>query len=146
MLTPTTNLPDDLMASGTVLAISSTFSAGAALDVELPPPLPPESPPLAQPDNVRAPVAANTATARQIFNRFRQAVEHHVFPQVGRVTVSVGFVSTHEGSAVEILGHADQALYYAKEHGRNQVCHYDELIGSGRLKKQTQAHDEVELF
>lgn len=90
--------------------------------------------------------SATLATAGQIFNRFRQAVEHHVFPQVGRVTVSVGFVSTHEGSAVEILGHADQALYYAKEHGRNLVCHYDELIGTGQLKRQTQAHEEVELF
>ncbi len=90
--------------------------------------------------------SATLATARQIFNRFRQAVEHHDFPQVGRVTVSLGFVSTYEGSAVEILGHADQALYYAKEHGRNQVCHYDELISAGRLKKQEQEHAEVELF
>jgi len=90
--------------------------------------------------------AATLETARQIFNRFRQAVEKHDFPQVGRVTVSLGFVSTREGSAVEILGHADQALYYAKEHGRNQVCHYHELIDSGLLKNHSKAHDEVELF
>lgn len=67
MLTPMTSFPDDLMASGTVLAMASTFSAGAALVVEdfsLP-----ESEPLAHPDNARAPVATNTAANRQILVR-----------------------------------------------------------------------------
>lgn len=90
--------------------------------------------------------SASLETARQIFNRFRMAVETHAFPQVGRVTVSLGFVSTRHGSSVEILGHADQALYYAKEHGRNQVCHYDELVKAGDLQPQAAAHDDVELF
>ena len=90
--------------------------------------------------------SATLETARQIFNRFRLAVESHAFPQVGRVTVSVGFVSTRHGSSVEILGHADQALYYAKEHGRNQVCYYDELIQTGQLQRQTPVYDEIELF
>ena len=44
-----------------------------------------------------------------------------------------------------ILGHADQALYYAKTHGRNQVCHYDELVLSGELQSQV-SHDGVEFF
>ena len=61
------------------------------------------------------------------------------------VTVSIGFVGTALGLPVEILGQADQALYYAKEHGRNQVCFYDDLIASGDLVTQV-AHDDVELF
>src|SRR3989344_3522993 len=67
------------------------------------------------------------------------------FPQVGQVTVSLGFVSTMQGSPVEILGQADQALYYAKEHGRNQVCFYDDLVASGQLAAKV-ANDDVELF
>ena len=83
--------------------------------------------------------------AHKVFNRFRLAVQEYPFPQVGQVTVSIGFVGTALGLPVEILGKADQALYYAKEHGRNQVCFYDDLIASGDLVTQV-AHDDVELF
>lgn len=83
--------------------------------------------------------------AHKVFNRFRTTVEEYNFPQVGRVTVSLGFVSTTRGSPVEILGQADQALYYAKEHGRNQVCYYEDLINSGQLAAKV-ANDDVELF
>lgn len=66
--------------------------------------------------------------------RFRQNVERHRFPQVGLVTVSLGFTDySPEESPVEILGHADRALYYAKTHGRNQVWHYGALIEQGLL-------------
>lgn len=85
------------------------------------------------------------STAHKVFNRFRLAVQEYHFPQVGQVTVSLGFVSTTRGSPVEILGQADQALYYAKEHGRNQVCFYDDLVASGQLATKV-ANDDVELF
>ena len=86
------------------------------------------------------------STAHKVFNRFRLAVQEYAFPQVGQVTVSLGFVSTTRGSPVEILGQADQALYYAKEHGRNQVCFYDDLVASGQLASKMVANDDVELF
>ena len=54
-------------------------------------------------------------------------------------------MSTAKGSPVEILGQADQALYHAKEHGRNQVCFYDDLVASGQLATKV-ANDDVELF
>ena len=83
--------------------------------------------------------------ARTTLNHFREAVQEYPFPQVGQVTVSIGFVNATAGSPVEILGQADQALYYAKEHGRNQVCFYDDLVASGDLTIKI-AHDDVELF
>ena len=86
------------------------------------------------------------STAHKVFNRFRMAVQEYPFPQVGQVTVSLGFVSTVQGSPVEILGRADQALYFAKEHGRNQVCFYDDLVASGHLATKVVANDDVELF
>ena len=86
------------------------------------------------------------STAHKVFNRFRLAVQEYPFPQVGQVTVSLGFVGTQQGSPVEILGRADQALYYAKEHGRNQVCFYDDLVASGHLAARVMANDDVELF
>ena len=83
--------------------------------------------------------------ARRIFERFRTNVEQHDFPQVDKVTLSIGFASISNESPVVILGHADQALYYAKANGRNRVCYYDELVSSGRLHSQL-SNDTVEFF
>ena len=84
--------------------------------------------------------------ARRIIERFRSNVAKYDFPQVGNVTVSVGFVSICVSDApVAILGHADQALYYAKSHGRNQTCHYDELVSSGLLATVA-SNDTAEFF
>lgn len=85
------------------------------------------------------------ATAQAALENFRAMVAHHEFPQVGNVTVSVGFAGAKLCSPVEILGQADQALYYAKEHGRNQVCQFESLQLDGLLRTQV-SHDDVELF
>lgn len=89
--------------------------------------------------------STSLSTAHKVFNRFRKNVEDYYFPQVGQVTVSVGFVSTAQGSPVEILGQADQALYFAKENGRNQVRYYDDLVAEGHLQAKI-SNDDVELF
>lgn len=74
------------------------------------------------------------SNVKQIVERFRKTVESHRFPQVGTITVSIGFTSFHpEDSPVEVLGHADHALYFAKSHGRNQICHYEQLLAEGLL-------------
>jgi diguanylate cyclase (GGDEF)-like protein len=84
--------------------------------------------------------------AWKIIERFRTSVEHHAFPQVGRVTVSVGFVAIRAfESPVVTLGHADQALYYAKSKGRNQACHYDDLVSHGMLQAVA-SNDTAEFF
>ncbi|MBK4736292.1 GGDEF domain-containing protein [Noviherbaspirillum pedocola] len=85
------------------------------------------------------------ASARRALERFRENVEHYSFPQVGRVTLSIGFTGIGNDSPVEILGHADQALYYAKQHGRNQVRFYDELVSSGALSHGL-SNQTMELF
>ena len=80
------------------------------------------------------------------FERFRQRLESFDFPQVGRATASIGMVSilAHDHSA-RVVEHADKALYYAKENGRNQTRNYHQLIKAGLLQEQ---HYEggVELF
>jgi len=90
--------------------------------------------------------SSTLANAKKIIDRFRRNVEEHDFPQVSQVTVSVGFVSISAYEApVIILGRADQALYYAKSHGRNMACHYDELV-SGGLLHTVESNDTAEFF
>lgn len=72
--------------------------------------------------------------ARRVFERLLQRVAAYVFPSVGQVTVSVGVTAIGELTApVELLGCADQALYYAKRNGRNQVCFYDDLVAENKI-------------
>jgi len=90
--------------------------------------------------------SATCENAHMIAERFRRNVEDYVFPQVGKITVSIGYTSFQPNeSPVVILGHADQALYYAKEHGRNQACHYGELVDNGLLHAEV-SNDSVEFF
>jgi diguanylate cyclase (GGDEF)-like protein len=84
--------------------------------------------------------------ARKVIDRFRTNVAGQHFPQVGKVTVSVGFVSISARDApIVVLGHADQALYYAKSHGRNQACHYEQLVDDGMLATVA-SNDTAEFF
>lgn len=77
---------------------------------------------------------------RGIFDRFRRAVEKHEFPRVGQVACSVGYTRIDPRlSPAELLGRADEALYFSKEHGRNQVNGFDELVMSGKLRITTPA-------
>jgi len=86
------------------------------------------------------------AAAMQTVERFRQKMEQYRFPQVGRITVSVGLSGIGGGDAPDVVcNHADQAVYYAKRNGRNRVCSYDDLVQQGQL--QTDVRDGgVELF
>jgi len=68
------------------------------------------------------PDTADTA-ARQTAERIRAAVETHDIPVVGRVTVSIGVHERGEddAGASAVLKRADEALYRAKQRGRNRV-------------------------
>lgn len=79
--------------------------------------------------------------------RFRQAVENHAFPvQVGHITVSIGIARIHQlDTPAAVLGQADEALYHAKENGRNQVHCHEQLVAAGILQKREFPSD-VEMF
>ena len=82
-----------------------------------------------------------------ILERIRAKVEQHVFPQVGQVTVSVGFAPiADQALPPHIFEEADKALYYAKEHGRNRVCDYLDLVARGEIVPETRISGSVELF
>jgi hypothetical protein len=41
---------------------------------------------------------------------------------------------------------ADSALYYAKNHGRNNVRNFEALVAEGELVARSEAGDDTELF
>lgn len=78
--------------------------------------------------------------------RFRMNMANYKFPQAGRITASVGVTEIVSGdSPAAACERADQAVYYAKHHGRNQVCSEADLVRRGLLKVDLKVGD-VELF
>lgn len=85
-------------------------------------------------------------TALLTIERFRKNMEEYSFPQVGRITVSVGMNIINGGDPPDVVcDKADQAVYYAKNHGRNQVRSYMDLVENGLI--ETEVKDGgIELF
>ena len=74
------------------------------------------------------------AEAAGVLERLRVTTEEHAFPQVGRITISIGFSEVKTGDTPSgAFERADKAVYHAKEHGRNQVCSHAALVASGDL-------------
>jgi len=80
--------------------------------------------------------------AISVFDRFRSSIKQHNFPQVGQITISIGiaqYVAFNQPS--ELIGKADKALYYAKDHGRDQVFSYQDLIDKGLIEPEDSGSD-----
>jgi diguanylate cyclase (GGDEF)-like protein len=90
--------------------------------------------------------ATEQATVHAVLERFRRRIAEHVFPQVGSVTVSIGYagVGRHDYPA-SALDRADKALYFAKQHGRNGTYGYENLSTRGLLGRGMAA-GSIDLF
>ncbi len=90
--------------------------------------------------------ATDQATVHAVLERFRQRIAEHAFPQVGSVTVSIGYaaVGRHDYPA-SALDRADKALYFAKQHGRNGTYGYENLSARGLLGRGMAA-GSIDLF
>jgi diguanylate cyclase (GGDEF)-like protein len=72
---------------------------------------------------VLLPETPHHGEALTVAEKVRAAVEHATFPQVGRLTVSIGISlwSPKDSTSSDVFKRADEALYLAKSCGRNQV-------------------------
>ena len=87
------------------------------------------------------------AEAAGALERLRTSTATHLFPQVGNITISIGFSEIKTGDTPSgAFERADKAVYFAKEHGRNQVCSYAALVASGDLQDQATNVGDMELF
>jgi diguanylate cyclase (GGDEF)-like protein len=84
--------------------------------------------------------------ARIAYERLRERIERHDFPQIGSLTVSIGFTGIDAddtpGAAFE---RADQAVYHAKQTGRNRTVADLELAPGGTAVEAT-PRGELEFF
>ena len=84
--------------------------------------------------------------AAHAFERFRNNTAQYAFPQVGRITVSIGFTQIRGGdSPAAAFERADKAVYHAKGAGRNQVQSHATLVAQGAMSEAKHLSD-VELF
>ena len=89
----------------------------------------------------------NEQGANHALERFRTTIEEFEFPQVGHISISIGYVELQPNSMpTELLGYADEALYYSKDNGRNQVNQYEVLLNEGKVAKHQAVVDDIELF
>jgi len=89
---------------------------------------------------------AGDAEAGIAFERLRSSVHGYAFPQVGTISVSAGYTRVKPGDTPSsAFERADRAVYWAKLHGRNQVCSHAALVARGELADDSRVGD-VERF
>jgi diguanylate cyclase (GGDEF)-like protein len=91
--------------------------------------------------------ATNQIKCMQILERFRRNVEEYQFPNVEKVTVSIGVVEFKKGTFhVTSIDYADQALYKSKRSGKNQITFFEDMVNQGIAEKSVIEGGDVDLF
>lgn len=89
----------------------------------------------------------NLDLAKIILNRFRENIEKFDFPMENKVTTSIGYSQfSNQVPLSTIIERADKALYYAKEHGRNKTCGYEDLLQKDKIQELNIADGDIEIF
>ncbi|MFN0301508.1 MAG: GGDEF domain-containing protein [Burkholderiales bacterium] len=92
-------------------------------------------------DKVRVP------DVRTVFELLRMRAEAMLLRQGGDLSISLGYTLIRaDDSATGAFRRADEALHFAKQHGRNRTCSYERLIRAGEIRPRRQSQTEVELF
>ncbi|AGX86156.1 GGDEF domain-containing protein [Candidatus Symbiobacter mobilis] len=90
---------------------------------------------------------ADRADCLVTLERFRQRVEERSIPQVGHVTVSIGSTQMDRRTyPTTIVDRADQALYFSKRNGRNQITFFEDLLAEGLVSVQEIKTDAIAFF
>lgn len=87
------------------------------------------------------------ASCEGILERFRSSVESTDFPGIHTLTVSAGAARMEPDTFhLTLIDYADQAFYYSKNNGRNQVTFFDDLVAMNKAKVEPVESGEIDLF
>ncbi len=90
--------------------------------------------------------AFNENDANFVFERIRKTISEHIFANINNITISIGASQIlNQSHSAEILAESDAALYYAKEHGRNQLHFYRDLVESKLIDELTENFEAGEI-
>lgn len=86
-------------------------------------------------------------SARTALERFRATVDTFSFPQIGHITVSIGYTRIGaEDTPADAFDRAERALFYAKRNGRNQAHAHEDLSAAGHVQEKAVPVSDLELF
>lgn len=86
-------------------------------------------------------------TALSVLERFRETVAQHNFAQLNQVTVTIGVTRiTPNLEADKLIERADKAMYFGKNHGRNQVQAFEWLDQGGIVPSISEQPQTYKLF
>ena len=81
-------------------------------------------------------------TALTVLERFRETVAHHKFAQLNQVTVTIGVTQiSSQLQADKLIERADKAMYFGKNHGRNQANAF-EWLDQGNIVPAINEHPQ----
>ncbi|MDH4198816.1 MAG: GGDEF domain-containing protein [Spirochaetia bacterium] len=90
------------------------------------------------------------ATHRNVFHaaeRLRTTIQNSSFPQIQTLTISIGYTAIdYPLNIFYTLKKADQALYYGKEHGRNQVFSYEWLVDQKKIAGADPLKEVIDIW
>lgn len=90
---------------------------------------------------------ADKEGCRTALERLRKTVEARNFPQIDRVTISIGATKIERSIfAMTLIDYADQALYHSKHNGRNQITMFDDMVEMGIASVERVEPGEITLF
>ncbi|MDT8384463.1 MAG: GGDEF domain-containing protein [Gammaproteobacteria bacterium] len=85
--------------------------------------------------------------ALTVLERFRETVARHKFAQLNQVTVTIGVTQIHSHlQADKLIERADRAMYYGKNHGRNQANAFEWLQQGGIAPSVNEHPQSYKLF
>ncbi|WP_181161393.1 GGDEF domain-containing protein [Maribrevibacterium harenarium] len=83
----------------------------------------------------------------QSLENLRLAVERILVNEGEKLSVSIGATRfDHTVFHITLLDHADKALYFSKDNGRNQITFYEDMKARGLVEEEELESGDIDLF